>query len=243
MKTKAFILKYAKENGIIRSTDVVRERHISRQSAAKALSELVNEGFLLKSGSTRNASYLFIEGRQSAHQEKLRSRPVVHSFKINGLNEDRVFAAISHEVNMRSELSRNAFGIANYAFCEMLNNAIDHSKADTVKVVFGFQKERFYFEVIDEGIGAFNSIQQKFNLQNRLESIEHLLKGKQTTMPDKHSGEGIFYTSKIADAFILENAEERLIIDNKIDDVFVEKMSFLQGTRVTFFCIKNLAEN
>jgi hypothetical protein len=73
------------------------------------------------------------------------------------------------------------------------------------------------------------------NLKSDLEAIQDLLKGKTTTMPKSHSGEGIFFTSKVGDLFILDSFGYRLIIDNKLPDVFIEKTEKIKrGTRVTF---------
>ena len=52
------------------------------------------------------------------------------------------------------------------------------------------------FIVNDSGIGIFRNIMQKRNLKSELEAIQDLMKGKTTTMPESHSGEGIFFTSK-----------------------------------------------
>jgi len=239
MKTKELILKLSKESGIVHTSDIVKRRKISRQAAAKALRELAHAGLLVKTGSTRNAAYLPAEGMKNNHKKILEDRPVSHSFKTKGLEEDRVFSAVSAEAHAADELSRNAFGTINYAFTEMLNNAIEHSKAQEATVIFGYRNGNVYFEVVDRGIGAFESVREKFKLQNCFESVEHLLKGKQSTAPEKHTGEGIFYTSKIADIFILESGTIRLIIDNRINDVIVEEIPFLQGTRVTFMLNKN----
>jgi len=81
------------------------------------------------------------------------------------------------------------------------------------------------FKVFDDGIGVFRNIMQKKQLSSELEAIQELLKGKTTTLPHSHSGEGIFFTSKIADIFILESFEYRLRVDNTINDVFIEKLT------------------
>ena len=65
----------------------------------------------------------------------------------------------------------------------------------------------FTFTVSDRGVGAFESVRKKFKMKNSFEAAEHLLKGKQTTAPERHSGQGIFFTSRIADHFALERFE------------------------------------
>jgi len=91
------------------------------------------------------------------------------------------------------------------------------------------------FVIDDFGIGAFRNIQKERKLRSELEAIQDLLKGKTTTMPKSHSGEGIFFTSKVGDLFILDSFEYRLTIDNKLPDVFVRKVEKQKrGTRTTF---------
>ena len=70
--------------------------------------------------------------------------------------------------------------------------------------------------------------------------MQDLLKGKTTTAPKAHSGEGIFFTSKVADRFILESFGKKMRVDNIIDDVFFEQQKpSKQGTRVIFSIAKN----
>jgi uncharacterized protein (DUF1330 family) len=116
----------------------------------------------------------------------------------------------------------------------MVNNAIDHSQSTWIDVILIEVDNRIIFEVRDNGIGAFRNIMQKKNLASELEAIQELLKGKTTTLPHSHSGEGIFFTSKIADIFVLDSFEYRLRVDNEIQDVFIEKPESFIGTKVRF---------
>ena len=59
--------------------------------------------------------------------------------------------------------------------------------------------------VSDDGIGIFLKIQQALNLLDTREAILELAKGKLTTAPDHHSGEGIFFTSRVMDAFDIQS--------------------------------------
>lgn len=121
----------------------------------------------------------------------------------------------------------------------MLNNAIEHSKSLSIYVTLKTNSNNISFTVVDTGIGIFNNIKHKFHLKDTYEAIEEILKGKKTTMPKKHSGEGIFFTSKIADKFYIENERIRLIIDNLNNDVFLEDIRHRKGTLV-FFQINRL---
>jgi hypothetical protein len=75
---------------------------------------------------------------------------------------------------------------------------------------------------------------QKKGLGNHLESIQDLLKGKQTTLPKGHSGEGIFFTSRAADVLIIQSSQKKLVFDNIEEDVFIKDAKNFTGTRVSF---------
>jgi anti-sigma regulatory factor (Ser/Thr protein kinase) len=154
-------------------------------------------------------------------------------YTLKGLEEDLVFREIDLRMGLAKKLSPAARKIVSYAFSEMLNNAIDHShsRKGSVRLSYGGQVD---FEIIDRGIGVFESVRRKFKLKNHFEAAEHLLKGKQTTFPERHSGRGIFFTSKIADCFSLESGRLALTIDNRVHDVILKDSRPLKGTRVTF---------
>jgi hypothetical protein len=75
-------------------------------------------------------------------------------------------------------------------------------------------------------------------LKSELEAIQDLLKGKQTTDPERHSGEGIFFTSKIADTFVIKSSTKKLTYDNLHNEIFIEEGKKILGTRVEFWINK-----
>lgn len=231
MNTKEKILRFVQVKGSIRAPDVVRFSGISRQAATKNLRELVTSKQLLKEGSTRSARYVSFNPQKAA---SLKTPSAIFIYKIKGLEEDRVFETLVHKVHLKRKLSPAAFKIVQYAFTEMLNNAIDHSKAARVKVEFRLENGILTFVVSDRGIGAFESVRKKFKLKNAFEAAEHLLKGKQTTAPKQHSGQGIFFTSRIADHFILESKALKLDVNNLIPDVALLDIKQVHGTKVSF---------
>lgn len=128
----------------------------------------------------------------------------------------------------------NIQSIVHYAFSEMLNNAIDHSQSKNIEVKLE-SNGVIRFIVDDFGIGVFKNVMQERHLKSELEAMQDLLKGKTTTAPKAHTGEGIFFTSKVADRFILESFRYRMVVDNTIPDVFFqEKRRINRGTRVIF---------
>ena len=104
-----------------------------------------------------------------------------------------------------------------------------------IKIDVALDGKILSFEISDSGIGVFRNIQQKRKLKSELEAIQDLLKGKTTTMPKSHSGEGIFFTSKVGDAFVLDSFGFELTIENEIPDIFVREIKKQKrGTRISF---------
>ncbi len=207
----------------------VLKRRVSREYVARILRQLVAERVLVKAGTTRGASYVLagaIESLQPMVRRRLRSR---------GLQEDRVWDTLRRAAPYIDQLRENVRQIFTYAFTEMLNNAIDHSRSATIQVAIWKDDRNVWFTVNDFGIGVFRNVMQQRGLASEFEAIQDLLKGKTTTAPRAHSGEGIFFTSKVADEFVLESFEYRLRVDNTIQDVFIERPKRRKrGTRATF---------
>ncbi len=67
-----------------------------------------------------------------------------------------------------------------------------------------------------------------------LDAIQDLLKGKQTTAPRQHSGEGIFFASKVADLLTIQSFGKKLIFNNLINDIFIRDIKTTKGTKVIF---------
>ena len=119
-----------------------------------------------------------------------------------------------------------------YAFTEMLNNAIDHSGGSFVDVSILTLPGGVAFEIRDDGIGALRRARETFGLENDLDAIAEFSKGKRTTMPERHSGEGIFFTSKAMDRFVLTANGVRWTVDNVADDQALGDAPGEAGTRV-----------
>jgi hypothetical protein len=77
-------------------------------------------------------------------------------------------------------------------------------------------------------------VERGFKLQSEYEALEHVFKGRQTTAPEAHTGQGIFFTSRIADRFTLRSHAIEPTRDNVREDLFVKDIAFLTGTEVEF---------
>lgn len=236
MDIRELILKLAKQHDIIKTSDVVRglPNTKSRQYVNSVIRELVNKKLLLKGGATAGSFYVLPQNSHLIGQE------IVVKLKSEGLEEHKVFNDLKEKAPFINGLKESISSILFYAFTEMLNNAIEHSRSKYVEIGIRKDKENIVFIVNDFGAGVFRNIMQERKLKSELEAMQDLLKGKTTTQPHAHSGEGIFFTSKVADIFVLESFGYVLRVDNVINDIFFEqKDSQKKGTRVSFSISKN----
>jgi excisionase family DNA binding protein len=150
-------------------------------------------------------------------------------FPLAGLDETLVWEQIRSELG---EMPEPAYRILGYAITEMANNAIDHSRGTALKATLSLDGRIVRVAVADDGIGAFRSIADSFGYDAVNEAVVDLTKGKRTTDPTRHSGEGIFFTSKAVDVFALDANSFRFVVDNRIPDIALGQ-GLAVGTTVT----------
>ena len=225
------ILKIAKQQKTFQVNDIRKNlcTSYSRQHLSSIMTSLVQEEVLLKSGSNKNTRYAL---KKNSH---LLGNTFHKRYRNENLSEDKILLDIREENLFKKNLPENIQSILEYAISEMTNNAIEHSLSKNIEFSIEKTDSIIKFQVRDFGIGVFRNVKKKFNLNTEYDAIGEILKGKITTQPKTHSGEGIFFTSKIADRFSLDSFKLRLIVDNRVDDVFVDNpFKKLAGTLVTF---------
>lgn len=142
------------------------------------------------------------------------------NFPLDDLREDEVWRRLRDAMEEHSgPFSPRARAILNYAVTEMVNNAIDHSNGSLVIVAADITGRTVRIRVADDGVGAFARLATLEGLSGPEEAVVEITKGKRTTAPTHHSGEGIFFTSKAVDLFDLAANGFRVVFDNTIDDV------------------------
>lgn len=223
------IFKTLAKKGKIGTSDIVKMTGFSRAYVYRFFQELKEQGQLILIGKSNKARY--VKASEHAREEIL----YVHRILQNkNLSEDIIFNEIKKKSGILRGLAENIYNIIDYAFTEMLNNAIEHSKSKIIDVVMKRDKVNVRFAITDKGVGIFNNIMQEKGLGSHLEAIQDLLKGKQTTFPKGHSGEGIFFTSKIANVLIIQSSQKKLVFDNTEEDIFIKDTKNFTGTRVSF---------
>ena len=114
-------------------------------------------------------------------------------------------------------LTPNVESIWSYSFSEMINNVMDHSAAENVKIIVEQDYLKTYVMISDDGIGIFKKIKEHFGYSTLDEAICELFKGKLTTDSENHSGEGIFFSSKMMDNYFIISSG-KIFTNNKYDN-------------------------
>lgn len=201
--------------------EVAKHLRISRQMAHRILSKLVEEGILIRQGA----------GRAVIYQDS-GSLPFARRYPRAVIAEDRVWSEVSGACRAVAALAPTARSILQYCFTEMLNNAIEHSAGQEIEIAFESAKDGLAFVVTDDGVGVFANLRNLLSFDSDLDSLRELSKGKLTTLPQGHTGEGLFFTSKAARVFQLSSGGLQWTVDNNIGDVAAGSSPIRKGTRV-----------
>ena len=167
------ILDLAEKHPSFTSQDVMTATNekYTRQHISLTIRQLLKEKRLIKTGSTRKARYSL------PHKAHLLFPTFKKVYQNKSLQEDEVFSEFCEKLPQINTLPVNAFRVLRYTFTEIVNNAIDHSKAKKISLRVSFADHRVDVEVIDNGVGVFRNIMHKFGYSSELESIQQLLKG------------------------------------------------------------------
>jgi len=231
MDIEHLIISRLRKSGSVKTADIVKATGFSRVYVNRVLRGLRDEGLIVLFGKANKAHYV-LASRSGIARAKKGAMEAHCILKNEGLSEDIVLDGIRKDTGIFMGLSDNVSRIAAYAFTEMLNNAIEHSRARQIEVLVQRSKENIRFKVIDKGIGIFNSIIGKRHLAGELEAIQDLMKGKLTTSPESHTGEGIFFTSRAVDILIIESSKKKLIFNNLLEDIFIKNIKETRGTKI-----------
>lgn len=220
-----FIINNIEEHQNKISTITAEKFSVSRQAVLKHVNSLIKEGMLTVEGKTRDRKYSL--------------KPIIDSlFKLNlkGLEEDVVWR--TNILPLLTDIPDNIQRICSYGFTEMLNNAIDHSEGK--EVILNIQKtlKEIQITILDNGVGIFNKIQKELGLSDSLHAILELSKGKLTTDPKRHTGEGIFFSSRIFDEFSISSGKLHFVHRSNTNNIegsdwlVEDKEDIIKGTAV-----------
>jgi len=219
-----YILDHVSEHPHDIARLTAEEFGLSRQSVIKHLRHLVSDGFITASGRTRARKY------------KLKTI-VDHVFALE------VTPDLAEDVEWRQKIlplmggvNENVNDICHYGFTEMVNNVIDHSEAKEAAVAIKRTARSIELRVFDKGIGIFQKLQSVFGLEDPRHVLLELSKGKLTSDPDNHTGEGIFFASRMFDEFAISSGALYFKRFNKRDAewlIEVKDVSPTKGTAIS----------
>ena len=173
---------------------VAGQFEISRQAVGRHVYELVRTGQIEAKG----------ERKARRYNLAILSKKVV-DLNLAGLQEDTAWR--EHIRGFVSDLPQNVIDLWHYGCTEMINNAIDHSGGSVLGVAVKRTAIDTEVDVFDDGVGIFRKIKEECGLEDERHSVLELAKGKLTTDPENHTGEGIFFTSRMMDDFAILSGE------------------------------------
>ena len=198
---------------------------ISRQTVSKYLNELVEKNYITKNSKGNYTINFYIS------ESKI--------YKNKNLEEDIVYDELikKYEIDKKNNVKH----ILVYAFTEMLNNAIEHSEGTEISIHYTENYFNIFVIIKDNGIGIFRKIVRDHNLKNENEAIFELKKGKLTSDAENHSGEGIFFTSKVVDYFLISSFNKTFSSGSNeyFYNIEKNKEKCIKGTEVVLVLNKN----
>jgi anti-sigma regulatory factor (Ser/Thr protein kinase) len=162
---------------------------ISRQAVNRHLHFLIEKDLIISQGNNRNRKY--------------KLKPVVDKKFFSPVKKDLQEDVIwrNHIKPLVEDIPSNIYDICHYGVTEMVNNVIDHSAGNEMIIHVKKTAADISLAIFDNGVGIFKKIQTAFSLEDPSHTILELAKGKLTTDPARHTGEGIFFTSRMFDRF------------------------------------------
>lgn len=160
----------------------------------------------------------------------------VHTFELERSKKELdsdTYAYTKYIYDLVKNFSSNVEQMWAYAFSEMTNNVMDHSQAENASIIV--EQNYLYTRIwlIDDGVGIFEKIRKYFGLTDVNEAIGELFKGKVTTDAKNHSGEGIFFSSRMMDEFYIIS-DGVIFSHDKFNDDFIKSapLPYATGTCV-----------
>jgi anti-sigma regulatory factor (Ser/Thr protein kinase) len=197
---------------------------LSRAGISRYVTRLVADGFLEATGKTKARSYsLKASVERLFHRER------------NGLwTEDNVWREDIRPLLFN--VKNTIIDICQYGVTEIVNNALDHSKSPDVDIRYAQTFDSIRIAISDHGIGIFSKIQEDFKFDDARTALLELSKGRLTSDRRNHSGEGIYFTSRMFDRFSIWSGHLLYARTKDQEDWLVEahdKDEHMRGTYVS----------
>lgn len=201
---------------------VARRFDLTAQAIQLHVKALVESDMLVAKGERRYRRYVLAPQASSEQEYRIDAQ----------LTEDQVWEAFVRPQLRAAQPNEQA--LWHYGVTEMVNNVIDHAGASGLRISLAVTSASVVVRIADDGVGIFQKIAQGLGLPDPRQSLLELSKGKFTTDPGRHTGEGVFFTSRAFDRFAIRSSELLFVRTARSDDWLVETTdrTFL-GTRIT----------
>lgn len=217
-----FVLRRIAQDPTAVTRTVMDRFGVARPTALRWIQKLIDEGLVVAEGNTRARTYRLAALFSVNFQSPLSP----------DLAEDRIWR---EQVGTHTDrYKKEAVGVANYVFTEMVNNAIDHSEAEQLTVFGGGNACALNFAIADNGIGIFKKIKEHCDLEDERHAVLELSKGKLTTDPRNHTGEGIFFSSRACREFHIRSGHQLFRRVQPRNDWILDVSENQEGTVVSF---------
>lgn len=226
------VKQYILRNIELHPKDVVslaaKKFDITRQAINRYIHDLVDDGLIIAEGKTSQRKYklcvLVYE---------------IFKFDLAGLEEHEIWN--NQLYPLLNSYPENVIDIWHYGCTEMINNAIDHSNGSQIIITVKIDAVNTLVQVADDGIGIFKKIKEACNLDDERHAVLELSKGKLTTDPEHHTGEGIFFSSRMFDRYLILSGGVDFLHDyddekvNEEEDWVLEREETLEGTHIYMY--------
>ncbi len=201
----------------------MKKFQLTRPAVHRHLNKLIKNGDILKEGS-RNTTIYRLPGKRVGVKWSLMIGQEGDESKI--WERDFASKVVSYPKNIQD--------ICYYGVTEMINNVIDHSLGKKMNLFWNDQGSEIQIVIQDDGVGIFKKIANALELKDPREAILHLSKGKFTTDSLNHTGQGIFFTSRMFDSFSILSDQLSYIRTRAENDWLIEtrKDAHASGTTI-----------
>ena len=220
----AYILEKVEQNCENLSETVSETFGINRNTAHKYINNLVQTNVIKR---VKRGVYCFVKNVYQYEMQRSKGELSSDTYAY-----DKYFR--QHIQNMPDNVKE----IWEYTFSEMMNNVMDHSNAENLTLIVEQNELQTAVYIIDDGVGIFEKIKNYFNLDTAEEAICELFKGKLTTDSENHSGEGIFFSSKIMDEFFILSGKN-VFSNNKYNNSRVFNLPETVNGTAVFMALSN----
>ena len=175
--------------------------NVTRVTAHRYVTRLVAEGLLVAFGRAKGRTYRLLD-----FENRTFRIPIAQNEREDWLRETQEDVIWRENVEpLLYGLPKNITDLLRHGGTEMINNVLDHSGAKQLEILVQRNAKRIHVQIRDRGVGIFEKIRKECNLDDSRHALLELSKGKLTTDAARHSGEGIFFSSRMFNRFLIDS--------------------------------------